>query len=68
MALPHLSFTDTVVAAIAVVAVVLIARTRRAKKNYPPGPPGRFFFGNLFDFPASHGYKKYAELSKTYGA
>jgi len=68
MALTLLSLVDILIPALVAILVVLIAKTRRSKKNYPPGPPGRFFFGNFFDFPAAHGYKKYAEWSKTYGA
>lgn len=52
---------------VAVALYVLYSRPRRSKLPLPPGPKKRFFFGNLFDVPATFQWKVYKEWSKQLG-
>ncbi|EJD49809.1 cytochrome P450 [Auricularia subglabra TFB-10046 SS5] len=40
---------------------------RRRRLPYPPGPPARWFTGNLRDIPESYPWLRFSEWAKTYG-
>lgn len=42
--------------------------TRRKRQRLPPGPPGKFLIGNLYDFPRPpEEWKAFADFGKLYG-
>ncbi|KAJ7917471.1 cytochrome P450 [Mycena leptocephala] len=49
---------------VALALYVLYCRPRRCKLRLPLGPKKRFFFGNLFDVPATFQWKVYKEWSE----
>jgi hypothetical protein len=52
---------------VALALYVLYCRPKRSKLRLPPGPKKRFFFGNLFDVPATFQWKVYKEWSEQLG-
>ncbi|KAI0753229.1 cytochrome P450 [Daedaleopsis nitida] len=61
-------FTPVLLSTTAILAVLIFWRRRRAVLPLPPGPPGRFLYGNVDELAAEHEHLLHHELAKKYGA
>ncbi|KAF8953240.1 cytochrome P450 [Flammula alnicola] len=59
--------TGIALIAFALLILKLVNRMRLDRQTLPPGPNGRFLFGNLFEIPKEYEYKLFRQWSKIYG-
>ncbi|GJE96468.1 cytochrome P450 [Phanerochaete sordida] len=58
--------SNALLALCAVAATFVIHQVAKKRHRYPPGPPRLPVVGNLFDFPASYSWLKFAEWARQY--